>query len=186
LCIIGRIRNRCTGFVATYRDVYAANAYSAEREMSANACTRSTAGLTSNPCSGCSFRLIDRLMFRQRRVKPERRKSVGDRRRHASAVRRAVSGRVRPQLGLPGGRLRQHRSFPLHGLRRHRQNTHQDTRPVPERCGTCVLDSVGITYRVSRRRREMYIGHARLSVCLSVRGRMPTLLNGPGCNLGKW
>jgi len=38
--------------------------------------------------------------------------------------------------------------------------------------------------RVSRRRREMYFGHARLCVCLSVRGRMPTLLHGPGCNLG--
>ena len=24
------------------------------------------------------------------------------------------------------------------------------------------------------------------SVCLSVRGRMPTLLHGPGCNLGEW
>jgi len=34
----------------------------------------------------------------------------------------------------------------------------------------------------------MHCGHARLSVCvcvcLSVRGRMPTLLHGPGCNLG--
>ena len=42
-----------------------------------------------------------------------------------------------------------------------------------------------ITFRVSRRRREIYCGHARLcvclSVCLSVRGRMPTLLYGPGC-----
>jgi len=25
-----------------------------------------------------------------------------------------------------------------------------------------------------------------LSVCLSVHGRMPTLLHGPGCNLGEW
>ena len=31
----------------------------------------------------------------------------------------------------------------------------------------------------------MYCGHARLCVCLSVRGRMPTLLHGPGCNLGE-
>jgi len=30
----------------------------------------------------------------------------------------------------------------------------------------------------------MYSGHARLSVCLPVRGRMPTQLHGPGCNLG--
>jgi len=25
-----------------------------------------------------------------------------------------------------------------------------------------------------------------LSVCVSARGRMPTLLHGPGCNLGEW
>ena len=45
-----------------------------------------------------------------------------------------------------------------------------------------------VTFRVSRRPREMYCGHARLcvSVCLCVRGRMPTLLHGPGCNLGEW
>ena len=30
----------------------------------------------------------------------------------------------------------------------------------------------------------MYIGHARLSVCLSVLPRFPALLHGPGCNLG--
>ena len=36
--------------------------------------------------------------------------------------------------------------------------------------------------------REWYCGHTRLCVyvCLSVRGRMPTLLHGPGCNLGEW
>ena len=32
----------------------------------------------------------------------------------------------------------------------------------------------------------MYCGHARLSMCLSVRGRMLTVLHGPGCNLGQW
>ena len=44
------------------------------------------------------------------------------------------------------------------------------------------------TFRVSRRRREMYSGHALsvcLCVCLSVRGRMPTLLHEPQCNLGR-
>jgi len=46
------------------------------------------------------------------------------------------------------------------------------------------FDSV-ITFCVSRRRRKMYCGHARLSVCVSVRGHMPTLLHGPGCNLGR-
>jgi len=30
----------------------------------------------------------------------------------------------------------------------------------------------------------MYCGHARLCVRVSVRGRMPTLLHGAGCNLG--
>ena len=44
----------------------------------------------------------------------------------------------------------------------------------------CLL----ITFCVSRRRRKMYCGHARLCVCLSVRGHMPTLLHGPECNLG--
>jgi len=33
---------------------------------------------------------------------------------------------------------------------------------------------------VSRRRREMYNGHARLSACQFVRGRMPALLHGVG------
>ena len=41
-----------------------------------------------------------------------------------------------------------------------------------------------VTFRVSRRRREMY--WSRASACLSVRGRMPTLLHGPGCNLEQW
>jgi len=43
-----------------------------------------------------------------------------------------------------------------------------------------------VTFRVSRRRREMYSGHARLSVRVSVRGRMPTLLHVPGSNLAEW
>jgi len=45
-----------------------------------------------------------------------------------------------------------------------------------------------ITFCLSRRRHKMYCGHARLCVCgcLSVRGRTPTLLHGPGCNLGAW
>ena len=40
-----------------------------------------------------------------------------------------------------------------------------------------------ITFSVSRRRREMYIGHARLCVCLSVPRRIPRLLHGPECKL---
>jgi len=50
------------------------------------------------------------------------------------------------------------------------------------------------TFCVSRRRRKMYCGHARLCVCVSVhvyvclfvRGRTPTQLHGPRCNLGSW
>ena len=49
-----------------------------------------------------------------------------------------------------------------------------------------VLTYLLVTFRASRRRREMYCAHARLCVCLSVRGRTPTLLHGPGCNLGEW
>jgi len=43
-----------------------------------------------------------------------------------------------------------------------------------------------IPFRVSRTRREMHIGHARPSLCLSVPRRMPTLLHGPGRNFGEW
>ena len=63
MCTIERICNRCTGFVATttYSQVcklialYIANAYSAEREMSASACTRCVAGFFTWTCSvACS------------------------------------------------------------------------------------------------------------------------------------
>ena len=47
-----------------------------------------------------------------------------------------------------------------------------------------MCNSHAITFRVSHRRREMYCGQARLCVCVSVRGRMHTLLHGPGCNRG--
>jgi len=45
-----------------------------------------------------------------------------------------------------------------------------------------------ITFRVSRRRREMYNGHGRLCVyvCVSVPHRMPTLLHAPGCDFLEW
>jgi len=52
---------------------------------------------------------------------------------------------------------------------------------------SCVHLCSLFTFCVSRRRRKMYCGHARLCVCvcvcvcLSVRGRTPTLLHGPGC-----
>jgi len=39
-----------------------------------------------------------------------------------------------------------------------------------------------ITFRVTHRQREMYIGH--FCVCLCVPRGIPTLLHGPGCNLG--
>jgi len=41
-----------------------------------------------------------------------------------------------------------------------------------------------ITFHVSGRRREMYIGHARLCVCLSL-AVFPHHY-GPGCNLREW
>jgi len=50
----------------------------------------------------------------------------------------------------------------------------------------CVFKIVLITFRLSRRRREMYCGHPRLCVCVPVRGRMPTLFHGPGWILGEW
>jgi len=60
---------------------------------------------------------------------------------------------------------------------------------------TCLF----VTFCVSRRRRKIYCGHARLcvcvcvfvclsvylSVCLSAAVR-PTQLQEPGCNLGAW
>jgi len=41
----------------------------------------------------------------------------------------------------------------------------------------CVHYTI-VTFRVNHRRHEMYIGYARLSVCLSVPRRIPTLLHG--------
>jgi len=57
---------------------------------------------------------------------------------------------------------------------------------------TLIANILVITFRASRRRREMYIGHEHLSVCvsvcmsncLSIRRRIPTLLHGTGCKLG--
>jgi len=58
-------------------------------------------------------------------------------------------------------------------------------------CFSPVLDNVWamqkiVTFRVSRRRHEMYSDHDRLCVSVSVHRRIPTLLYGPGCNLGEW
>jgi len=71
----------------------------------------------------------------------------------------------------------------------HQMSPPQQLRQQTSNCSSLLVDTRAIhivTFRVSRRRREMYCGYARLCVCLSVRGRMPTLLNGPGCNLGEW
>ena len=54
-------------------------------------------------------------------------------------------------------------------------NTHHDS---------TINNITVITFRVSRRRREMYVGHARLCVC--VPRRIPTLLHRPRCDLGEW
>jgi len=112
------------------------------------------------------YQIILSVMFWQRLFKPERWKFVGDRRRYTPALRCPLPGIVRPQLGLPGGRMCQHRPFPLHGLRRHRQDTHQDTRPVPQRCGKCVFDSFVTRLSASSHKRNVMVW--RLSVRLSV------------------
>jgi len=56
--------------------------------------------------------------------------------------------------------------------------------------GTDLLDSekTVMTFRMSPKRREMYCGHARLCVCVSVccPRSHATLLHEPGCNLGEW
>jgi len=41
-----------------------------------------------------------------------------------------------------------------------------------------------ITFRLSRRRREMFSGHVRLCVYMSVRGRMPTYCTDPDVTWG--
>ena len=40
--------------------------------------------------------------------------------------------------------------------------------------------------RESKTTRNVLWSRVCVSVCVSVRGRMPTLLHGPGCNLGEW
>ena len=55
-------------------------------------------------------------------------------------------------------------------------------------CGN--LSFTVFTFRLRRSRGEMYTSHARLCVCMCVcvsdPRRIPTLLHGPGCNLGEW
>jgi len=43
-----------------------------------------------------------------------------------------------------------------------------------------------VTFRMRHSWSKMCIGHGHLCVCLSVFHRIPTLLHGPGCNLGEW
>jgi len=62
-------------------------------------------------------------------------------------------------------------------------NNSRRPRRIDVKCSIYKSVNVSVTFRVSHRRREMYCGHARLCVCVSVPGRMPTLLHGPGCNL---
>jgi len=57
--------------------------------------------------------------------------------------------------------------------------------------GAIQMGFVIVTFCVSRRRRKMYCGHARLCVslcvCLSAAVcAVRTLLHGHGCNLGEW
>ena len=51
---------------------------------------------------------------------------------------------------------------------------------------TKLISVYFITFRVRHSRGEMYVSHGRLCVCLSVPHRIPTLLHGPGCDLGEW
>jgi len=62
-------------------------------------------------------------------------------------------------------------------------------RPLSETLLVCYYINQWIfvvTFRVTRSRGEMYSGHDRLCVCLSVSvpRRIPTLLHGPECKLG--
>ena len=75
------------------------------------------------------------VVFWQWLDEPERWKSVGDRRRRFAAVRITVAGCVWSQLGIPGGRLRQHRTLPLRRLWGRCQNTDQDTSSISQRRG---------------------------------------------------
>jgi len=68
------------------------------------------------------------------------------------------------------------------------QSSRSQNENVAEVGGVAFSDGFLVTFRVRHSRSEMYIGHGRLcvfvSVCLSVHHRIPTLLYGPGYNLG--
>jgi len=56
-------------------------------------------------------------------------------------------------------------------------------------CYPAVASCLLATFRVRRlirSRGKMYISHGRLCVCLSVPGRILTLLRAPGCSLAEW
>ena len=99
--------------------------------------------------------------------------------RRAPTNRQTGPRRAREGGETPEDREPDHRQFRDDVGRRRRRHT--DT-------GRHVRQLV--TFRVSRRRREMYCGHARLCVCMSVcrsAAACPcTLLHRPGCNLGEW
>ena len=78
--------------------------------------------------------------------------------------------------------------IPVEDGRRHRTGRFLQHKVTPF---SLLTASFIITFRVRRSRGEMYIGHGRLcllrvSVCLSVPRRIPTLLHGPRCKLGEW
>jgi len=65
------------------------------------------------------------------------------------------------------------------------------TRPHARACNlrsmAPILIFVPYAYYISRESKTTRnVLWSRASVCLSVRGRMPTLLHGPGCNLEEW
>jgi len=102
-------------------------------------------------------------------------------------VQRATAARRRRGLRATSKVRRRDRQSAAGTTSVHRRRR-QDRRHHPTNCEPhrTISRTALVTFRVSRRRREMYCGHARLCVCVTVRGRTPTLLHGPGCNLVEW
>ena len=51
---------------------------------------------------------------------------------------------------------------------------------------TVFCENPHVTFWVVDDAKCTAVTHVYVSVCLYVRGRMRTLLHGPGCNLGEW
>jgi len=53
-------------------------------------------------------------------------------------------------------------------------------------CSSCLFNSLLHFARVIDDAKCIVVMAVCMSVCVSVHCRMPTLLHGPGCNLGEW